>query len=45
MTGDDIDQIVHDNILKNNAYPSPIGYMGFPRSVCLSVNEGTTKSM
>lgn len=40
MTTDDIDKIVHDFIISNNAYPTPIGFMGFPKSVCTSVNEG-----
>ena len=40
MTTEDIDKIVHDYIVSQNAYPSPIGYMGFPKSVCTSVNEG-----
>lgn len=40
MTTNDIDKIVHDFIIKHNAYPTPIGFMGFPKSVCTSVNEG-----
>jgi methionyl aminopeptidase len=40
MTTDDIDKIVHDFIISNNAYPTPIGFMDFPKSVCTSVNEG-----
>ena len=40
MTTNDIDKIVHDFIIKHNAYPTPIGFMGFPNSVCTSVNEG-----
>lgn len=40
MTTNDIDKIVHDFIIKNKAYPTPIGFMGFPKSVCTSVNEG-----
>jgi len=41
MTTDDVDKIVHDFIIANNAYPSPIGFMNFPKSVCTSVNEIT----
>lgn len=26
-------------IVDNGAYPSPLGYGGFPKSVCTSVNE------
>ena len=39
MTTEDIDKIVHDSIIEQGAYPSPIGFMGFPKSVCTSVNE------
>lgn len=41
MTTDDIDKIVHEFIIKNDAYPTPIGFMGFPKSVCTTVNEGS----
>ncbi|XP_068641240.1 methionine aminopeptidase 1D, chloroplastic/mitochondrial-like [Aristolochia californica] len=33
---DEIDKAVHQMI---KAYPSPLGYCGFPKSVCTSVNE------
>ncbi|XP_077213901.1 methionine aminopeptidase 1D isoform X2 [Tasmannia lanceolata] len=36
---DEIDQAVHQMIIDNRAYPSPLGYGGFPKSVCTSVNE------
>ncbi|KAH0697490.1 hypothetical protein KY289_014972 [Solanum tuberosum] len=36
---DEIDQAVHQMIVDNGAYPSPLGYGGFPKSVCTSVNE------
>lgn len=39
MTTEDVDKIVHDFIISHNAYPSPIGFMNFPKSVCTSVNE------
>lgn len=39
ITTDDIDQAVHQMIIDNGAYPSPLGYGGFPKSVCTSVNE------
>ena len=39
MTTDDIDKFVHDFIIAQGAYPTPIGFMGFPKSVCTSVNE------
>ena len=39
MTTEDIDKIVHDSIIEQGEYPSLIGFMGFPKSVCTSVNE------
>jgi len=39
ITTDEIDAIVHDAIIERNAYPSPLNYRGFPKSVCTSVNE------
>jgi methionyl aminopeptidase len=39
MTTDDINEIVHDYIVRHDAYPSPLNYRGFPKSVCTSINE------
>jgi methionyl aminopeptidase len=39
ITTDKIDQIVHEKIIQYGAYPSPLNYRGFPKSVCTSVNE------
>ncbi|MGE0877207.1 MAG: type I methionyl aminopeptidase [Acidimicrobiia bacterium] len=39
MTTDEIDVIVHDLCIERNAYPSPLNYGRFPKSVCTSVNE------
>lgn len=39
MTTDEIDAKVHDAIVKAGAYPSPLNYFGFPKSICASVNE------
>ncbi|XP_077128813.1 methionine aminopeptidase 1D, mitochondrial isoform X1 [Ranitomeya variabilis] len=39
MTTEEIDTFVHHNIITRNAYPSPLGYGGFPKSVCTSVNN------
>jgi len=39
ITTDEIDEIVHHYILENGAYPSPLNYHGFPKSLCSSVNE------
>lgn len=39
LTTDEIDDFVHERIVSENAYPSPLNYSGFPKSVCSSVNE------
>ena len=39
VTTDDLDQIVHEFMIDNGAYPSTLGYRGFPKSCCTSVNE------
>lgn len=39
ITTNEIDQIVYDYTLSHNAKPAPLGYNGFPKSVCTSVNE------
>jgi methionyl aminopeptidase len=39
MTTDDINTLVHDYTLAHHAWPSPLNYNGFPKSVCTSVNE------
>ena len=39
ITTDKIDEIVHEMILSFDAYPSPLNYRGFPKSVCTSINE------
>ncbi|XVF43002.1 hypothetical protein PTKIN_Ptkin02bG0005400 [Pterospermum kingtungense] len=39
VTTDEIDKAVHQMIIEAGAYPSPLGYGGFPKSVCTSVNE------
>ena len=36
---DQIDKIAHEFLLDHNAYPSCLGYRGFPKSICTSVNE------
>jgi methionyl aminopeptidase len=36
---DYIDEVVHKVIIENDAYPSPLNYYNFPKSVCTSVNE------
>ena len=39
MRTDEINTIVHAYTIKNNATPAPLNYRGFPKSVCVSVNE------
>ena len=39
MTTDDINTLVHDYTIQHGAWPSPLNYNGFPKSVCTSVNE------
>ena len=39
ITTDAIDRFVHDASVAAGAYPSPLGYRGYPKSVCTSVNE------
>ncbi|MCP4576975.1 MAG: type I methionyl aminopeptidase [Deltaproteobacteria bacterium] len=39
MTTDDINTLVHEYTIKNGATPAPLGYRGFPKSVCVSINE------
>jgi len=39
MMTDDINTIVHEFTVKNGAQPAPLNYRGFPKSVCVSVNE------
>ncbi|PSN32658.1 Methionine aminopeptidase 1D [Blattella germanica] len=39
VTTDEIDEYVHCLAIENNAYPSPLNYRGFPKSVCTSINN------
>jgi methionyl aminopeptidase len=39
VTTEEIDQAVHRAAIEAGAYPSPLNYGGFPKSVCTSVNE------
>lgn len=32
VTTDEIDRVVHETIIENDAYPSPLNYFGFPKS-------------
>ena len=39
VTHDELDRIGHDFLLDHDAYPSTLGYRGFPKSLCTSANE------
>lgn len=34
ITTDEIDKIIHDATIERGAYPSPLNYYKFPKSVC-----------
>ncbi len=39
VTTDELDRVGHEFLIAHGAYPSTLGYRGFPKSVCTSVNE------
>ncbi|GAB2594598.1 type I methionyl aminopeptidase [Streptomyces capparidis] len=39
VTTDELDRIAHEYLCDHGAYPSDLGYRGFPKSICTSVNE------
>ena len=39
VTTDELDRIGHEFLCDHDAYPSTLGYRGFPKSLCSSVNE------
>src|SRR5215813_15468599 len=39
ITTDEINTLVHNYTIEHGAWPSPLNYKGFPKSVCTSVNE------
>ncbi|MBD3783418.1 MAG: type I methionyl aminopeptidase, partial [Micrococcales bacterium] len=39
VTTDEIDRVGHEYLMDHGAYPSTLGYKGFPKSLCTSVNE------
>jgi methionyl aminopeptidase len=39
VTTDEIDRVVHEFLCDHSAYPSTLGYKGFPKSCCTSLNE------
>lgn len=39
VTTDELDRVGHEFLLDHGAYPSTLGYRGFPKSLCSSINE------
>jgi methionyl aminopeptidase len=39
VTTDELDRIGHEFVISRGAYPSTLGYKGYPKSLCTSVNE------
>lgn len=39
ITTDELDRIGHEYVCDHGAYPSTLGYRGFPKSLCASLNE------
>ena len=39
ITTDHLNEICHNKIIENNAYPAPLNYKGFPKSICTSINH------
>ncbi|MEN2737392.1 type I methionyl aminopeptidase [Microbacterium sp. X-17] len=39
ITTEELDAIGHEFLIEHDAYPSTLGYRGYPKSICSSVNE------
>jgi methionyl aminopeptidase len=39
VTTDELDRVGHEFLIDHGAYPSTLGYRGFPKSLCTSLNE------
>ena len=39
ITTDELDRVGHEYLLDHGAYPSTLGYKGYPKSMCTSLNE------
>ena len=39
VTTDELDRIAHEYMIDHGSYPSTLGYKGFPKSCCTSLNE------
>jgi methionyl aminopeptidase len=39
VTTDELDRVGHEFLIDHGAYPSTLGYRGYPKSLCTSLNE------
>ena len=39
VTTDELDRVGHEYLVDHGAYPSTLGYRGYPKSLCTSLNE------
>ncbi|MFQ5617652.1 MAG: type I methionyl aminopeptidase [Rhodospirillales bacterium] len=39
VTTEELDRLCHDFIVSHDSVPAPLGYRGFPKSICTSVNH------
>ena len=39
VTTDEVDRVAHEHMCDHGAYPSTLGYLGFTKSTCVSLNE------
>lgn len=39
VTTNELDRVAHDYVTSHGAYPSTLGYRGYPKSCCTSLNE------
>lgn len=39
VSTEELDKLCYNYIIDHNAYPSPLNYHGFPKSICTSVND------
>lgn len=39
ITTEELDQLCHNFIVERGAIPAPLGYRGFPKSICTSINH------
>jgi len=39
VTTEQLDKICHDHIVAQGAVPAPLGYRGYPKSICTSINH------